>query len=79
MTSPVQKAIEAALSAVARRETLTEIFFVACGGSFAQMHLPKYAMDREARTVVADTYSTHRRAGQDAHARRRDDQLPHDR
>lgn len=58
MTTPTQKAIEAALSAVAQRGRLTEIFFVACGGSFAQMHAPKYAVDREARTIVADTYNS---------------------
>ena len=58
MSNPIARSIEAALAALASRETLTNIFFVACGGSFAQMHLPKYALDREAKTLVADAYNS---------------------
>lgn len=57
MTSPIATAIDTALAAIAKRE-LTNVFFVACGGSFAQMHLPKYAIDRQAKTLVADAYNS---------------------
>ncbi len=57
MSSPIAAAIDTALAAIAKRE-LTNVFFVACGGSFAQMHLPKYAIDRQAKTLVADAYNS---------------------
>lgn len=58
MTTPAQTAVASALDALAARPKLTEIFLVACGGSFAQMHMPKYALDREARTIVGDAYNS---------------------
>ncbi|MGV1989192.1 SIS domain-containing protein [Agrobacterium sp. 22-221-1] len=56
--SQIETAIQACLSAVAERETVSTIYFVACGGSFAQMHLPKYAVDRNSSTIVAETYNS---------------------
>lgn len=58
MTATIEQSIDAALSALGARPALTNIFLVACGGSFAQMHAPKYAADREARTLVADAYNS---------------------
>lgn len=58
MTATIQQSIDAALSAMAGRQALANVFLVACGGSFAQMHAPKFAMDREASSLVADAYNS---------------------
>ncbi len=57
MPSPIHDDIQAALAAVAKRESLANVFFVACGGSFAQMHTPKYVIDRESADLNAETYN----------------------
>ena len=58
MNESVELEIQAALAAVAERETLTTVYFVACGGSFAQMHLPKYVIDRESKTMAAEAFNS---------------------
>lgn len=57
MNPDVEKSVQAALAALRERKSLRSVFLVACGGSFSQMHVAKYAMDREARTLVADSYN----------------------
>jgi len=58
MDNAFERNIQAALAAVAKREKLANVFFVACGGSFAQMHAPKYVLDRESASLVAETYNS---------------------
>lgn len=56
MESPgIDNAISGAVAEVAKREAVQTIYLIACGGSFAQMHLPKYAIDREAKHIDAET------------------------
>ncbi len=57
MDNVFERNIQAALTAVARRKELANVFFVACGGSFAQMHAPKYVLDRESTTLSSETYN----------------------
>jgi len=45
--------IGAALEAVRKREKITDIYLVACGGSYAQMLPCQYALEREASSFVA--------------------------
>jgi len=58
MNDSVAQEIQSALAEVTKRETLTTIYFVACGGSFAQMHLPKYVIDRESKTLAAEAFNS---------------------
>jgi fructoselysine 6-phosphate deglycase len=46
--------IVAALNAVAARENVTDIFFVACGGSYAHMLPNQYIVEREAKSVIGN-------------------------
>ncbi|RWJ31935.1 SIS domain-containing protein [Mesorhizobium sp.] len=41
-----------ALGAVAARENITDIFFVACGGSYSLMLLSQYIVEREASGII---------------------------
>ncbi|MER8376109.1 SIS domain-containing protein [Mesorhizobium sp. M1396] len=43
-----------ALNAVAARENVTDIFFVACGGSYAQMLPNQYIVEREAKAIIGN-------------------------
>jgi fructoselysine 6-phosphate deglycase len=43
--------IASALQAVAKRESVTDIFFVACGGSYAHMLPNQYTVEREANQI----------------------------
>lgn len=43
--------IASALRAVALRESVTDIYFVACGGSYAHMLANQYTVDREANQI----------------------------
>jgi len=54
----IETAIQTVLAAASARETIETIYFVACGGSFAQMHLPHYAVDREATTISAESLNS---------------------
>lgn len=58
MKNTVEQSVQAALAAIAKRDKLSNIFFVACGGSFAQMHIAKYAIDRESRSMVSHAYNS---------------------
>lgn len=58
MTSTIEQAIQSAIAGIAARGKPDRLFFVGCGGSFSQMHSPKYAIDREASTISADVYSS---------------------
>ena len=58
MTTAIETAVQTTLETLRARKALTNIYLVACGGSFAQMHLPKYALDRESKTIPADAYSS---------------------
>lgn len=59
MDSPdINNDITAALAAIAKRDAVQTLYLVACGGSLAQMHLPKYAVDREARLIDAEVLSS---------------------
>jgi len=41
-----------------RKRDIRRVFFVACGGSSALMYPSKYVLDREARTITSDLYSS---------------------
>lgn len=56
--NPVEAAIQNALDVASRRETIANFFFVACGGSFAQMQLAQYAIDRESATIGAESLTS---------------------
>jgi fructoselysine 6-phosphate deglycase len=49
---PTEAQIAAALAAVKARATVTEVYFVACGGSYALMFPNQYAVDRHATTIA---------------------------
>ena len=49
---PTEAQIAAALAAAKARPALTEIYFVACGGSYALMLPNQYAVDRHAKTIA---------------------------
>lgn len=53
-TEQTDTQIANALKAVAARENVTDIFFVACGGSFAQMLPNQYIVEREAEAIVGN-------------------------
>ena len=50
---PTEAQIAAALAAAKSRPALTEIYFVACGGSYALMLPNQYAVDRHGKTIAA--------------------------
>lgn len=58
MTSTIEAAIGAAIAAIEARGKPANVYFVALGGSFSQMNAAKYAMEREAKTIAADAYSS---------------------
>ena len=58
MSNTDEQSVQVALKAIAKREHLSNVFFVACGGSFAQMHVAKYVIDRESTSLVAHTYNS---------------------
>ncbi|CDZ55170.1 SIS domain-containing protein [Neorhizobium galegae] len=58
MTSTIEAAIQSALAAIGTRGKPNNMYFVACGGSFSQMHAAKYALERESKSIAADTYSS---------------------
>jgi len=51
-TLPTDAQIAAALAAVAARPEVTEIYFVACGGSYSIMMPVQYAVDRHGRRIA---------------------------
>ena len=53
----VVKNVEAAVKAVAARAAVTDIFFVACGGSNALLMSGHYAVEREAEKIASFSYS----------------------
>ncbi|WP_320144091.1 SIS domain-containing protein [uncultured Cohaesibacter sp.] len=50
--------LDEAIAAVAARESVTEFYFVACGGSNALLMQGQYIMDREAKGIAAYSYSS---------------------
>lgn len=58
MSSSIEEQIETALAGVVESGKPETIYFVGCGGSFSQMNVPKYAIDREAKAITAETYSS---------------------
>jgi len=54
----VVKNVEAAVKAAAAREAVTDMFFVACGGSNALLMSGHYAVEREAETIASFSYSS---------------------
>ncbi|MBY5841293.1 SIS domain-containing protein [Rhizobium leguminosarum] len=55
MTSEQTNAqLKSALGAVGARESVTDIFFVACGGSYAQMLPIQYIVEREAKAIIGN-------------------------
>jgi fructoselysine 6-phosphate deglycase len=52
LTETTETQVASALRAVAARETVTDVFFVACGGSFALMLPNQYAVDRESAAIA---------------------------
>lgn len=50
----VNAQIANAITAVAARESVTDIFFVACGGSYAHMLPNQYIVEREATAIVGN-------------------------
>ncbi|MBN9251214.1 MAG: SIS domain-containing protein [Mesorhizobium sp.] len=53
-TERINAQIGNALSAVAARESVTDIFFVACGGSYAHMLPNQYIVEREAKAIIGN-------------------------
>ncbi|MFC0559141.1 SIS domain-containing protein [Halalkalibacter alkalisediminis] len=43
---------------IVKERTIENVFFVACGGSSALMYPSKYLLDREAKKMVSDLYSS---------------------
>jgi fructoselysine 6-phosphate deglycase len=56
-TQQTDKQILNALNAVAARENVTDIFFVACGGSYALMLHNQYIVEREAKAIIGNALS----------------------
>ncbi|SFO16376.1 fructoselysine 6-phosphate deglycase [Cohaesibacter marisflavi] len=50
--------LEEAIAAVAARGTIREIYFVACGGSYALLQEGQYVVDREAKSIASYGYSS---------------------
>jgi fructoselysine 6-phosphate deglycase len=53
-TEQIDAQISNALKAVATRKDVTDIFFVACGGSYAHMLPNQYLVEREAKLIVGN-------------------------
>lgn len=53
-TDQIDAQIANALDAVAGRENVTDIFFVACGGSYANMLPNQYIVEREAQAIIGN-------------------------
>ncbi len=53
----VNEQVEQVLEAFKQR-TIDRVFYVACGGSSALMYPSKYFLDREAKTITAEVYSS---------------------
>ena len=51
-TLPTDAQIKAALAAVAARPSVTDVYYVACGGSYSIMLPNQYAMDRHATSLA---------------------------
>ncbi|MFC7393966.1 SIS domain-containing protein [Scopulibacillus cellulosilyticus] len=51
------KQVQEVLDAL-KGKTIKNVFFVACGGSSALMYPSKYLLDREAKTIESDLYSS---------------------
>lgn len=54
----VSTGVEAAIAAAAAREMVTDIYFVACGGSNALLMSGQYALEREAKTIASFGFSS---------------------
>lgn len=54
----VVKNVESAVKAAAAREAVTDIYFVACGGSNALLMSGYYAVDREAEKIASFSFSS---------------------
>ena len=54
----VVKNVETAVKAAAAREAVTDMFFVACGGSNALLMSGHYAVEREAEKIASFSYSS---------------------
>lgn len=52
LTETITTQIANALKAVANRGTVTDVFYVACGGSYALMLPNQYAVERESATIA---------------------------
>jgi fructoselysine 6-phosphate deglycase len=52
------KSVENAVKAAAAREAVTDIYFVACGGSNALLMSGQYAVDREAERIASFSFSS---------------------
>ncbi len=57
-TSRIDQDIADVLAALDKRKPLRQIYFVACGGSLAQMYLPEYALHRESTTLASIVLSS---------------------
>lgn len=57
-TEKIESQIASALSAVAARKDVNDIFFVACGGSFAHMLANQYIVEREAKFIVGNALTS---------------------
>ncbi|WP_411829433.1 SIS domain-containing protein [Paenibacillus alginolyticus] len=56
-TQTISNHVQQALEAMKNR-VIQHVFFVACGGSSALMYPSKYVMDREAKTIRSDLFSS---------------------
>lgn len=54
----VVKSVEQAVAAAAAREAVTDIYFVACGGSNALLMSGQYAVEREAEKIASFSFSS---------------------
>jgi len=54
----VVKSVETAVKVAAERASVTDIFFVACGGSNALLMSGQYAVEREAETIASFSFSS---------------------
>ena len=53
-TEQTDAQIASALGAVAAREGVTDVFFLACGGSYAHMLPNQYIVEREAKGIIGN-------------------------
>jgi fructoselysine 6-phosphate deglycase len=57
-TEQTDARIAKALNAAAARDSVTDIFFLACGGSYAHMLSSHYVAEREAKTIVGNALNS---------------------